>query len=176
MDMEQKTGSKSGKEYIKAYIVTLFFILYAEYISSVYKFYNWTEVTGKVCAYTHTHTQDKGDAYEEISVGRGNLTCISRLRESQIGGWSVTHQWSRLPGLMSPAAWSSHFLAHYTLCLLQVPQPITNDPGRAEKSHWHPDCTTTLTQSPKGCSQNLGNQRKSPHTSSRSSALLPFLG
>ena len=56
MDMEQKTGSKSGKEYIKAYIVTLFFILYVEYISSVYKFYNWTEVTGKVCAYTYTHT------------------------------------------------------------------------------------------------------------------------
>ena len=65
--MEQKTGSKSGKEYVKAYIVTLFFILYAEYIR--YKFSNWTEVRGKVCAYTHTHTHtwDKGDAYEEIS-------------------------------------------------------------------------------------------------------------
>ena len=49
--MEQKTGSKSGKEYVKAYIVTLFFILYAEYISSV------TELKlGGKCVHTHTHT------------------------------------------------------------------------------------------------------------------------
>ena len=29
--MEQQTGSKSGKEYIKAYLVTCLFNLYAEY-------------------------------------------------------------------------------------------------------------------------------------------------
>ena len=32
LDMEQQTDSKSGKEYIKAVIVTLLFNLYAEYI------------------------------------------------------------------------------------------------------------------------------------------------
>ena len=31
-DMEQQTGSKLGKEYIKLYIVTLIFHLYTEYI------------------------------------------------------------------------------------------------------------------------------------------------
>ena len=31
LDMEQQTGSKSGKEYVK-YIVTCLFNLYAEYI------------------------------------------------------------------------------------------------------------------------------------------------
>ena len=32
LDMEQQTGSKLGKEYIRLYIVTLIFHLYAEYI------------------------------------------------------------------------------------------------------------------------------------------------
>ena len=32
LDMEQQTGSKSGKKYIMLYIVTLLIDLYAEYI------------------------------------------------------------------------------------------------------------------------------------------------
>ena len=147
-------------------------------ICRVYKFSNWTEVRGKVCAYTHTHTHTHETKVMPMkrSVARGNLTCISRLRESQIGGWSVTPPWSGLPGLMSPAAWSSHFLACYTLCLLQVPQPVTDDPGRVEKSHWHPDCSTSMTQSPEGCSRNLGTRGKAHTLPGRSSALWPFPG